>query len=123
MKLTAKSLIVIFGVSMILFSICAFLFADDVGVLPLRGPAGTYRISPANGSATAYLMSFSGQKSICFKSASNTDVYISSSSAIGTDGYPLYNKSETICMDLASGTTIYFYGDGAGADVRAFIIR
>ena len=113
-----------------LFLIC-LIFAQpiyavegDVRLLPLTGPAGTRQISPANGSATAYLMSFPGQKAICFQSAATTEVYIGTHSAISnTTGWGLFNKGESLCADLQGGTTIYFYGNGASSDIRIFFAR
>lgn len=110
-----------------IFLLLAFLasaaIAADVTVLSLRGPIGTAKISPANGSSTAYRMDFSGQSAICFQSAATTVVYLSSASAIGANGWGLYNKGESLCMDLMSGTTVYFYGAGASADVRAAMVK
>lgn len=103
--------------------IAAAAMASDVSILPLRGPMGTAKISPGNGSSTAYLMDFPGQSSICFQSASTTVVFISSSSTIGANGWGLYNKGENLCLDLTRGTTVYFYGSGAGGDVRAVMAR
>lgn len=97
--------------------------AADVTVLALHGPMGTAKISPANGSSTAYRMDFAGQSAICFQSAAATVVYLSSASTIGANGWGLYNKGESLCMDLASGTTVYFYGSGASADIRAAMVK
>lgn len=107
----------------LLLSSSLALAVSDVNILPLKGPVGTAKISPGNGSATAYRMDFSGQKSICFKMAAATDVYIASSSAIGTNGFPLFEIGESVCADLQPGTTVYFYGNGASADIRAFFAR
>lgn len=96
---------------------------DEVRVLPLAGPLGSAKISPANGSATAYRMDYPGQRSICFKSFSETDVFISSSTTEGTNGFPLTTSGDSVCLDLAGGTTVYFYGDGASADIRAIFAR
>lgn len=96
---------------------------SDVNVVSFKGPVGTTKISPANGSSTAYLMNVSGQKSVCFKTYTTTEVFIASATAIGANGYPLTAKGDTLCMDLLNGTTLYFYGNGAGADVRAIFAR
>ena len=110
------------ALSLLLLSASA-LALDSVEVLPLRGPVGTAKISPADGSATAYLMDYPGQKSVCFKSYAATVVFISSASTITTDGFPLEESGASLCLDLKGGTTVYFTGDGAGADVRAVFAR
>lgn len=109
---------------------CTFLFSavfafavSDVNVLSLKGPLGTKQISPPNGSTTSYLMNYSGQKSICFENVTTTEVYIGSFTITNTDGYGLVSKGASICLDLLGGTTVYFYGNGAGADVRAIFAR
>ena len=109
----------------LLFILIANCFClDSVRIVPLDGPMGVAQISPANGSATPYLMSFRGQKSICFQSAQNVEVYIGTHSAItNADGWGMFSKGESLCADLKGGTTLYFYGNGASADVRAFIAR
>jgi len=113
-----KSKILVF---LLFFTIPAF--AQDVTILPLTGGIETAQISPGDGSATAYRMDLRGQKAICFQSAATTDVYVSSSATVGTSGWGLYNQGDNICMDLASGTTVYFWGDGAGGDIRAIIAK
>lgn len=95
---------------------------SDVNVLPMPGPIGTAKISPPNGSAGAYRMDFPGQKAICFKSASATDVYFGSSTVL-TSGFPFFEIGESLCLDLAGGTTFYFYGNGSGGDIRAIFSR
>ncbi len=97
------------------------LFSEDVRILPLTGPIGSYKISPPNGSAGGYLMTHKGQKAICFKSSSATDVYIGSSTVNTANGFPFFEVGDSMCADLASGTTVYFYGDGASADIRVFV--
>lgn len=120
-----KKALIIFGfvVAIIILAIGWAVSATNVRILPMRGPIGTAKISPGNGSATAYRMDFKGQKSICFRSVNNVDVYISSASSIGTDGFPLFTKGDTICYDLAGGTTLYFHGDGANSDIRATMAK
>ena len=107
----------------LILSIISISNADDVRVLPLRGPLGTAKISAGAGSSTAYRMDFPGQAAICFQTATTTDVFISSASAIGADGWGLYNAGDNICLDLTSGTTVYFYGSGGTGDVRAVFAR
>ena len=119
-----KLIILFFALTIVFLIATNFCWGvDDVRILPLSGPIGTAAISPANGSATPYRMDFSGQKSICFKNIAATEVYLSSASSIGLNGYPLLNASEAICMDLTGGTTVYFYGNGAGASIRAIFAR
>lgn len=104
--------------------LCSSVFAvESVEVIPLRGPIGTAVIAPGNGSATAYRMDYPGQKSICFKTNSDTIVYISSASTIGANGFPLEVKGASVCLDLQGGTTTYHYGASAGGDVRAIFGR
>lgn len=103
--------------------IVAAYAVSDVNVLSLKGPLGTRQISPPNGSTTSYLMNYAGQKSICFQSASDTEVYIGSYTISNSNGYGLMTKGSSVCLDLLGGTTVYFYGNGAGADVRAIFIR
>jgi len=122
MGLPLKKLLIVttFFMLLLLIAIGFSIGASDVRVIPMRGPIGTVKISPPNGSAAAYRMDFSGQKSICLRNVTTVDVYISSASSIAfSDGFPLFTTGDTICYDLTSGTTIYFYGDGAGAEVRA----
>lgn len=104
-------------------SVATCLAESDVNVLPLTGPIGSVKISPANGSATGYRMDYPGQKAICFQSNSAVIVYIGSSTVNTTSGYPLLSSGANICMDLKGGTTLYFYGAGASSDVRAIFSR
>lgn len=104
-------------------SLIMWASGEDVRILPLTGGIGTAKIIPGDGTSTAYRMDFLGQKAICFQSASTTIVYVSSASSIGSDGWGFYNKGENVCVDLASGTTIYFYGTSSGGDIRAFIAK
>lgn len=108
-----------------IFLLAGPLYGDDgrVQIIPMDGPIGTAKISPANGSATAYRMDFPGQKSITFMNVATTDVYLSSSTTAGTDGFPLLEIGSFVSLDLKNGTTIYFYGNGASADVRAIFAR
>jgi len=120
---TKKITIIILFLIAIIIGIVGWAWPEDMRILPMRGPIGTAKISPANGSATAYRMDFSGQKVICLQSVATTSVYIGSHTAISTNGWGLLNKGDSICIDLQGGTTIYLVGDGAGADVRAIIAR
>lgn len=97
-------------------------YAVEVSVVPLKGPCGTAKITPPDGSATAYRMDFPGQKAICIKSVGVSDVYVSTASSVGSDGFPL-STGESLCADLSGGTTLYFQGDGASGDIRVFIAR
>lgn len=106
----------------LLFAGSAFAL-DSVIILPLDGPIGSAKISPANGSATAYRMDFPGQKAICFQNITSVDVYLGSSTVSNTNGYPLLDQGSVLCGDLKGGTTVYFYGAGASADIRAFFAR
>jgi len=98
--------------------------ATDVNILPMGGPAGTFKISPPNGSSVAYRMDFPAQKTITFINATDVEVYIGTFSAItNANGFPLFSKGTNISMDLSSGTTLYFYGNGVSADIRAIFSR
>jgi hypothetical protein len=68
-------------------------------------------------------MDFPGQKTITFINAATTEVYIGSATTAGTNNFPLFEKGSFLSMDLKSGTTVYFYGNGAGADVRGIFAR
>lgn len=107
----------------ILFLIPIFCFSEDVRILPMRGGFGTAKIAPGNSSSTAYRMDFAGQQAICFQSAGTVDFFVSSASVVGINGWGFYNTGDSLCLDLTSGTTLYFYGDGAGADCRAFFVK
>jgi uncharacterized protein YfaP (DUF2135 family) len=102
------------------FSIAA---VSDVNVISLTGPVATARITPPNGSAVAYLMNYPGQKAICFQSASSTEVYMGSSTVTNTNGWGLFSKGDSFCADISGGTTVYFYGNGSNANVRAIFVR
>lgn len=109
--------------SLLFLSTVAFA-VDSVKVLPLEGFMGTAKIEPPNGSAVAYLMNFPGQAAISFKNNADTEVFIGTYSAIThANGYGLLTKGESISLDIKGGTTLYFYGNGASADIRAFIAR
>ena len=98
--------------------------ATDVAVVPLPGPAGTTKISPPNGSAIAYRMDYPSQKTITFQNVADIEVYIGTFSSVSTTtGFPLLTKGSSISLDLSNGTTIYFYGNGASADIRAIFAR
>ena len=112
-------------IGLVVIFLASMLYAQgSVRILPLKGPISTAQINPPNGSSVAYLMDFSGQKSICFQNAASTEVFIGSHTAItSTNGWGLYNKGDTLCTDLKGGTTIFFYGNGASADIRAIMVR
>ncbi len=96
---------------------------DTVRIAPMRGPIGTVQISPPNGSAVEYQMTYSGQKTITFVNNTSVVVYIGSHTDIGTSDFPLLQKGSSISLDLKNGESIFFYGAGAGADVRAIFAR
>ena len=96
---------------------------SDVNVLPLTGPLASANVSPANGSATAYLMNYQGQKAVCFQNNAATEVYIGSSTVSTSNGYPLISRGTSLCADLKGGTTVYMFGNGAGADIRVIAVR
>lgn len=108
---------------LLFLSVTAFAAISDVSVVSFKGPIGTTKISPPNGSTSAYIMNFPGQKSVCFKTYTATEVFLSTGASVGANGYPLTSKGDTFCADLLSGTTIYLYGNGVGADVRAIFAR
>lgn len=101
----------------------AFADLNEIKILPLDGPVASVKISPPNGSAGAYRMDYPGQKAVCFQNNSSVVVYIGSSTVSSSNGYPLSSSGTSICMDLRGGTTVYMYGDGASADIRAIVAR
>ena len=111
-------------IAMLIFSLSIFCYAEDVRILSLTGPLATVRIQPPSGSTVAYRMDMSGQKAICFQSASAVEVYLGTNTATLTStGWGIYTKGDALCADLAGGTTVWFVGSGGVGDIRVLISK
>lgn len=88
---------------------------------PYSGGCQVDKISPPNQSTTTWTSSLANQKAVLFQSASDTDVYIGFIQTISssTASVALYNKGDSLSITTHANRTFYFWGDGAGADIRA----
>ena len=112
----------------IVIAIFVFGYASastPVRIMPFEGGCTVDDITPGTNTRSTWTATGFGVKAVMFQNRTDVDVYIgfAITTSSQTLAVALYNKGDTLSLNISENQTVYFWGDGANADMRALYCK
>ena len=105
-----------------------FYFAEastPVRIVPFQGGCTVDNVAVNNQSTTSWNASGVQNMSVLVQTITDVDVYIgfTESTSSSTVSVGLLAQGDTLLLNIDENTTVYLWGDGANADLRALYCK
>ena len=105
--------------------LCFAEAATPVRIIPFQGGCRVDDVAVNNQSTTSWNASGVQNMSVLFQTITDVDVYIGFTESVSsqTVSVGLLAQGDTLLLNIDENTTVYLWGDGANADLRALYCK